>query len=33
MNYVEPIRDLKMIKQMKDSLRYYGSERDVFYLI
>ncbi|MGK0555240.1 tyrosine-type recombinase/integrase [Macrococcus capreoli] len=30
MNYVEPIRDLKMIKQMKDSLRYYGSERDVF---
>lgn len=30
MNSVEPIRDVKKIQEMKESLAYYGSERDVF---
>lgn len=30
MEYVEPIRDLDKIQEMKDALAYYGSQRDVF---
>lgn len=30
MNSVEPIRDVKKIQEMKETLAYYGSERDVF---
>lgn len=33
MNIVEPIRDIKMIKQMKESLYYYGTKRDVFLFV
>lgn len=33
MEVVEPIRDLKAIQDMKDTLAYYGTERDVFLFV
>lgn len=30
MEYVEPIRNISDIKEMKEALSYYGSKRDVF---